>query len=746
MYTRQDLALNTLGKGIRKMPRRTVRAAGRHTGAISLAVVLGAVIILERGDGLWLSLVSVAVALLIAGLARPSSFEHVLRRRSRLLNALVGSALCVAFSIPLYVRSEFQDVARLVIAQPTIARGATVFVVKETFAAGSELVIEPDLGETIRVRLEAESFFAIVDDAPGERYEHPVHYAIVSRRGIERVMDHDWLPTVNGLRWRIDDEIDIDGHAVIGLTNVDWPLPQLELRVELPRPAVADAAGRKIALVIDGGAKQRDWRDRFARKLDEDTLAVADALTERGYDVRRFGGYKGTVVPSARVDDVRREIARIANEVGPGDEVVLFMNGHGGNGGFALFDRTGSRERLSYSDLGAWLADVPLTVPVHVVIDACRSGSAVEALSRRDNTIVSTATDDKSNAPGGLGAQPTFSAVIAAAAKDKVADLDGDGSVGLGESLAVAGNAFATLGSRLVATPGAPRIPTAGPAGGAIASAPTPRPTPPSTASPLRATPAPTQGAATSVPTLVPGSLPPAAAALRFVASAPPVAVAGQRFTHSFCDPAPATATSACGPFPQTTQPTGGSPPYHFQLGSGVGFPPIGVSLGKDGILTGTPSTPGTYVFEVCAVDLSADQACQRVTMTVTSAQAVASPTPVRTAAPAPTPSPALTPTRGTLASKSCAYQSGSGTFTYYRVTLSGTVSGGVGARVAFVNSTMTCAGWTPFGPDCRRTADSQPSTIQWSATAGNKPGGVDLEDLWFDGPTGREIVKFRCP
>jgi hypothetical protein len=119
-------------------------------------------------------------------------------------------------------------------------------------------------------------------------------------------------------------------------------------------------------------------------------------------------------------------------------------------------------------------------------------------------------------------------------------------------------------------------------------------------------------------PTLSVVGLPPTPAPLRFVAAQPPSALAGQRYQHSFCSPTPATPTSACGPFPQTTNPTGGSPPYHFQLGSGVGFPPIGISLGKDGLLTGTPSAPGTYRFEVCAVDLSANSVCQTVSMTVT--------------------------------------------------------------------------------------------------------------------------------
>jgi hypothetical protein len=253
------------------------------------------------------------------------------------------------------------------------------------------------------------------------------------------------------------------------------------------------------------------------------------------------------------------------------------------------------------------------------MIDACFSGTAVAPLSARDNTIVSTATDATHTAPGGLDSRPTFSAVIAASAKDAATDIDGDGKVTLDEAIAVSGKAFANLGSKVVATKGAPRIPTAETVArppavavpGAV-TAPVPVAAPPATV---------------PTPTLVPVAPPPTAAPLRFVAGQPPVLVAGRKYdvAYSFCSPTPSSATSACGPFPQTTNPTGGSPPYHFQLGSGVGFPPIGMSVGKDGLLTGTPASPGTYTFSVCAVDLSASSVCQTVTLVVT---APATPTP----------------------------------------------------------------------------------------------------------------------
>ena len=115
-------------------------------------------------------------------------------------------------------------------------------------------------------------------------------------------------------------------------------------------------------------------------------------------------------------------------------------------------------------------------------------------------------------------------------------------------------------------------------------------------------------------------SAPPAGPLVFTVPATLPPATVGVPYKYSFCVPEPATPTSACGPMPPTTNPTGGSPPYHFQLGSGVGFPPMGISLGKDGQLTGTPTAAGTSTFQVCAIDLSANSVCQTVSLTVSAA------------------------------------------------------------------------------------------------------------------------------
>jgi hypothetical protein len=89
--------------------------------------------------------------------------------------------------------------------------------------------------------------------------------------------------------------------------------------------------------------------------------------------------------------------------------------------------------------------------------------------------------------------------------------------------------------------------------------------------------------------------------------------VAGQQTTLSLCNPAPANVNDLC----RGGNPSGGQGPYHFQIDTMGGFPPMGLTLHPNGLLTGTPKTNGPISFRVCAVDLSGYQNCQDVKMNV---------------------------------------------------------------------------------------------------------------------------------
>ena len=62
----------------------------------------------------------------------------------------------------------------------------------------------------------------------------------------------------------------------------------------------------------------------------------------------------------------------------------------------------------------------------------------------------------------------------------------------------------------------------------------------------------------------------------------------------------------------------GGTPPYHFSLGSlANGAPPLGTVLDLNGNLSGTPTIAGLYSFEVCVTDVTGAENCGTATVTV---------------------------------------------------------------------------------------------------------------------------------
>jgi hypothetical protein len=70
----------------------------------------------------------------------------------------------------------------------------------------------------------------------------------------------------------------------------------------------------------------------------------------------------------------------------------------------------------------------------------------------------------------------------------------------------------------------------------------------------------------------------------------------------------------------QVANATGGTPPYTFSSDTFAGgAPPIGMTLGTDGNLTGTPSAGGTYDFGVCVTDMVGAENCTQTSVAIAS-------------------------------------------------------------------------------------------------------------------------------
>lgn len=178
-------------------------------------------------------------------------------------------------------------------------------------------------------------------------------------------------------------------------------------------------------------------------------------------------------------------------------------------------------------------------------------------------------------------------------------------------------------------------------------------------------------------------------------------ATVGDYFEYSFCRPALARKSDLCTA--AATDPSGGQPPYHFQLGSGVGFPPPGLKLNLNGVLSGTPSAAGNATFSVCAVDLAGKSACKTVTVKVTKkAEAV--------------------PVGGSVTSVECSSKD-LHDYVSWDITIRGTASGPVGTYVENVWSS-TGSGCTAWGDYCGRD-EGEPAETTWVYKFSTGPEGL---------------------
>jgi hypothetical protein len=80
--------------------------------------------------------------------------------------------------------------------------------------------------------------------------------------------------------------------------------------------------------------------------------------------------------------------------------------------------------------------------------------------------------------------------------------------------------------------------------------------------------------------------------------------------------PAPPNGTVST-PYNFAFAATGGSGSFTYSLETGVGFPPIGLVLAPNGVLSGTPTQAGAPPFGVCATDTTGRSVCRRFNITI---------------------------------------------------------------------------------------------------------------------------------
>ncbi|MFH0949068.1 MAG: hypothetical protein V1802_01120 [Candidatus Aenigmatarchaeota archaeon] len=223
----------------------------------------------------------------------------------------------------------------------------------------------------------------------------------------------------------------------------------------------------------------------------------------------------------------------------------------------------------------------------------------------------------------------------------------------------------------------------------------------------------------------------------------------------------------------------GGTEPYTFQSDSfATGAPPMGMTIGMDGYLSGTPSLEGNYNFGVCVKDATSTSKCTQTTVIVYPKEEIVENNPPANvpANPPVNNPPANNPPQATpdneetavvtLDSAACTLVSkreiplggvrqGTSITEYtFRVTASGTVKGPVGAGIQLsyspdeetlisdTDGVLSTTSWTG-GLNTRistlhtiRRAAGEPAATNWQLDGGQYVVQSDPDWSLFEGAT----------
>jgi len=171
-------------------------------------------------------------------------------------------------------------------------------------------------------------------------------------------------------------------------------------------------------------------------------------------------------------------------------------------------------------------------------------------------------------------------------------------------------------------------------------------------------------------------------------------------------------------------------------LGSGVGFPPFGLTLDVNGLLNGTPTAAGAREFEVCVKDISGNQACATTSLTI-----------IEELSPPELPEDSTDVTIIISSAKCKPVRFSWGSIMYIDVWISGSASGPVGTHLTLpavgipseTPEEYSCGDW---GDNCQRDP-GEPAKTNWTVR-GSAPAGQYVGVAYADGASAEVVLN--CP
>lgn len=350
------------------------------------------------------------------------------------------------------------------LSRPNVPADAQFYVVDQAVEPGTALEVRPLVGPTVSMHTVVRARFVMVDLAPGQLLGHPILYALASTEArpfvspIQETVEAEWFATIGSVRrWAISDGFEVRGHPVALLAPSEvgardggpsWEPSVAAFLRDLGRGSVAAAAGKKRAVVVDGGG---DWVDtsnlpntfllnRLAeievrRKIRDQAEELGDRIKDYGYGVTRLSGLGFDPAPAPTLDRLKSAISEAARDVGPGGELYLHFIAHGSTNGLALYDKDFVKHPLSYQDLAGILGGLDPSIRKVVAIDACHSGAAAQWLDGiKGIDLHAATTEDGITSAGTNSKRPSYTQSELARMRDSANALTDDPLEGALES------------------------------------------------------------------------------------------------------------------------------------------------------------------------------------------------------------------------------------------------------------------------------------------------------------------------
>ncbi|MBK8237806.1 MAG: caspase family protein [Deltaproteobacteria bacterium] len=268
-----------------------------------------------------------------------------------------------------------------------------VFSHPEPLSPASSVVVgSPERhGARTTIAIESDAWFFWIDDEPGARFDHPTRYVLVDRASGElTVHDAKWWPILDGAPLWTDADDYWDADAWVWASA---PGRRGALGGSAPSFGGACQPGFGTALVYNGFEAGQSGEEDFAF----DAANMGETLAGLGFDVTQ-GTPTGAAgdIDAAGLDDW---FTRKAQELGPGDNLVVYITGHGIDVTEKFVGTLGHGEAggIYSADLAKQLAKFDPGVEIIVIVDACHSESMLLDLECVADLGLSAARSDQSS-------------------------------------------------------------------------------------------------------------------------------------------------------------------------------------------------------------------------------------------------------------------------------------------------------------------------------------------------------------